>query len=152
MRKILLTLTTLLLGAAPVLATGGLSCTFKDRNVSFDAEATFSRGVGEGFVSFSSKLEVLAKAMPDDLRKLQLELEHLTQRWLYGKELKLRLYHERSGPGLHGYVEMVVETKQSAKEETDYRGTYVLTAYHIPSEGADGKTITLRGRAACSLG
>ena len=95
---------------------------------------------------------MLAKGIPADLSKLPLELEHLTQRWLYGKDLKLRLYHERPGAGLHGTLELIVEAKQAQRDETEFRGTYVLIVYHIPAEGADGKTITLRGRAACSVG
>ena len=151
MRTALLAL-MLLLGAGPALATGSLSCSFNDRNLAFEAEATFSRGVGEGFVSFGGKIDVLAKGIPADLSKLPLELEHLTQRWLYGKDLKLRLYHERPGAGLHGTLELIVEAKQAQRDETEFRGTYVLILYHIPAEGADGKTITLRGRAACSVG
>lgn len=65
MRTALLAL-LLLLGAGPALATGSLSCTFKDSNLAFEAEATVSRGVSEGFVSFGGKLEVLAKAAPND--------------------------------------------------------------------------------------
>ena len=45
MRTALLAL-MLLLGAGPALATGSLSCSFNDRNLAFEAEATFSRGVG----------------------------------------------------------------------------------------------------------
>lgn len=151
MRIALLTL-LLLFGAGPALATSGLSCAFKDGNMALEAEGTISRGVGEGFISFGGKLDVLAKNVPDDLRKVALELEHLTQRWLYAKDLKLRLYRERPGSGLHGYVELVVEAKQTPRDEDQYRGTYALTVHHIPAEGADGKTITLRGRATCSVG
>jgi hypothetical protein len=144
----------LLLGISPALATGNLSCHFGDRNLKFGAEATFSHGVGEGFVSFGGTLEVLAKGVPDDLRTLDLDLPHLTQRWLYARELKLRLHRERTGAAPHGYVELVVEAKQAGKgkDEIDYRGTYVLTVHHVPLGEAEGKTLTLRGRAACSVG
>ncbi len=97
MRTLALACIAVLFGSPAVLASGVLSCHFGDRNLKFGAEATFSHGVGEGFVSFGGTLDVLAKGAPDDLRTLDLDLPHLTQRWLYAKQLKLRLY--RSGPG-----------------------------------------------------
>ena len=151
MRTLALACIAVLFGSPAVLASGALSCHFGDRNLKFGAEATFSHGVGEGFVSFGGTLDVLAKGAPDDLRTLDLDLPHLTQRWLYAKQLKLRLYRERPGSAPHGYVELVVETTQ-AGNRTDYRGTYVLTVHHLPPGEAEGKTLTLRGRAACSVG
>ena len=142
----------LLLGVTPVLASSSLSCHFNDRNLKFGAEATFSHGVGEGFVSFGATLEVLAKGTPDDLLTLDLGLEHLTQRWLYGKELKLRLYRERKRAAPHGYVELVIETKQTGRQPPVYGGSYVLTVHHLPAGKAEGKTLTLRGRATCAGG
>jgi hypothetical protein len=144
----------LLLGVPPALASGALSCHFNDRHLKFGAEATFSHGVGEGFVSFGGTLEVLAKGTPDDLHTVDLGLEHLTQRWLYAKDLKLRLYRERKGAAAHGYVELVIEGRQAAKrkDEIEYRGTYVLTLHDLPPGGSEGKTKTLRGQARCSGG
>jgi hypothetical protein len=142
----------LLLSDTPALASSSLSCHFNDRNLKFGAEATFSHGVGEGFVSLGATLQVLAKDTPEDLLTLDLGLEHLTQRWLYGKELKLRLYRERQRAAPHGYVELVIETKQAGKEAPNYRGSYVLTVHHLPPGKTEGKTLTLRGRAMCSVG
>jgi hypothetical protein len=144
----------LLLSGTPALASSSLSCHFNDRNLKFGAEATFSHGVGEGFVSFGATLEVLVKGTPEDLHTVDLGLEHLTQRWLYGKDLKLRLHRDRKGSPSRGYVELVVEAKQAAKRrgEIDYRGTYVLTLYDLPPNESDGKTVTLRGQARCSVG
>ena len=89
-------------------------------------------------------------------------LEHLTQRWLYGKELKLRLYQSGPATGPHGSVELIVrdQAARRARRRTT-AGTYVLTVYHILPRraGGDGKTITLRGtrrparsaEAACAV-
>jgi hypothetical protein len=151
MRTLALTCIAVLLGIPAALASGTLSCHFGDRNVKFGSEATFSHGVGEGFVSFGGTLEVLAKGTPDDLQTLDLGLDHLTQRWLYAKQLKLRLYREQPGAAPHGYVELIVETKQAGRDETDYRGTYILFVHHLREGEAEGKTVTLRGRAACSV-
>jgi hypothetical protein len=135
----------------PALASSPLSCHFSDRNVKFGSEATVSDGVGEGFVSFGGTLEVLAKGAPDDLQTVDLGLDHLTQRWLYAKQLKLRLFRERPSTAPPGYVELVVEAAQ-AGNEMNYRGTYVLKLHHLPPGAAEGKTLTLRGRAACTIG
>jgi hypothetical protein len=52
-----------LLSDTPALASSSLSCHFNDRNLKFGAEATFSHGVGEGFVSLGATLQVLAKTL-----------------------------------------------------------------------------------------
>jgi hypothetical protein len=144
----------LVLGIPPAGATGSFSCHFNDRNLKFGAEATFSHGAGEGIVSFGATLEVLAKGTPQDLHTVDLGLEHLAQRWLHAKELKLRLHRERKGAAAHGYVELVIEARQAGKrrDEIEYRGSYVLTLHDLPPGESEGKTVTLRGQARCSVG
>jgi hypothetical protein len=143
------------MGAAGVAqASAGFSCSVEDKALKVGVEGAFSRGVGEGVINFAGKLEVLAKATPDDLRNVDLEREHLTQTWINGRDLKLRMYRERTGNALpHGYVELVMETRQSARDELEYAGTYVLTVHHLASEqDSEGKTFTARGKARCSAG
>jgi hypothetical protein len=147
MRAILSTLAVLCLGVTPAAATAAVDCSFSDENLAFDAGATVSHGFGESFARFTGKLEIRAKAAPDDLRKLELDLEHLTQRWFYGNDLKLRLYRERSGEGPHASVELIVETRRASKDKNDYRGSYVLNISRLVA--GEEKTQTLRGRAEC---
>lgn len=154
MRRLLFALALCVLAVAPAHATASLSCSFRDTTLALEVEGTISRGVGEGVVSFGGTLEILAKAaaIPDDLRKTEFDLSHLTQRWLYGSEVKLRLYRERGENEPHGYVEIIVETKRVPREESSYRGTYVLVIYDVPTaQGVEAKTVTLRGRASCSV-
>ena len=66
------------------------------------------------------------------MRKLPLALERLAQRWLHGREVKIRLFREREGEG-QGSVELVVETRRAANDETEFSGSYVLT---VSSEDA----------------
>lgn len=150
MRAVGLTLAMLFLGAAPVAATGSVDCNFSDENLTFEGEATVSYGFGESFARFAGKLEIRAKSAPDDLRKLDFDLEHLAQRWLYGNDLKLRLYRERSGEAPHASIELVVEAKRAAKDNNDYRGTYVLNMSQVV--GGEEKTLTIRGGAKCLAG
>lgn len=154
MRRFLFAFALGLLAIAPAHATASLSCSFRDATLALEVEGTISRGVGEGVMNFGGTLEILAKAaaIPANLRKTEFDLSHLTQRWLYGTEVKLRLYRERGENEPHGYVELIVETKRVPREESSYRGTYVLIVYDVPAaQGAEAKTVTLRGRAACSV-
>jgi len=142
----------LLAGLAEAQATAGLNCSAEDKSIRFSADAVLSRGAGEGFVSFRGELKVLAKAAPDDFRTVTLASEHLTQRWLHGNELKLRIYREREGKGPFGYLDLVLNTR-GAGDEINYRGTYALTIYHLtPDDASEGKTIKARGRVSCSIG
>jgi hypothetical protein len=100
------------------------------------------------FVRFRGKLDIRAKDDLGDLRALDLDLEHLTQRWFYGNDLKLRLYRGRSGEGPHASVELVVEAKRASLDNNEYPGSYVLNISHLV--GGEEKTLTLRGRAECA--
>ncbi|MFL4974575.1 MAG: hypothetical protein ACJ8DT_12930 [Microvirga sp.] len=139
-----------LLLATPAYATASLSCSADDKSLRFSAEAIVSHGVGETVAQFAGELEVRLREAPPGLRKLPLALEHLTQRWLHGREVKLRLFREREGDGS---VELVVETRRAANDETAFSGSYVLTvSSEDAAPGAPARTLKARGRASCSLG
>lgn len=139
------------LAANSAHASAGLSCEASDKAVKLALEAGLSRGVGDDFFSFKGELDILAPGAPKDFRKVVFEKEHLTQRWLDGRNLKLRIYRERAGE-LHGYVDIVIEAWPRKDEEDEFRGGYVLTIFDIPKAGADGKTTVLKGRVTCSSG
>ena len=141
-----------LLLATPAYATASLSCSADDKSLRFSAEGIVSHGVGETVAQFAGELEVRLKEAPPGLRKLPLALEHLTQRWLHGREVKLRLFREREGEG-QGSVELVVETRRAANDETEFSGSYVLTvSSEDAAPGTPARTLKARGRASCSLG
>ena len=141
-----------LLEARPALATATLSCDAGDKSVKLSVQAAVGHGAGESLSGFQGEIEVLLKGAPDDMRKLALGPEHLTQHWVHGRAVKLRIYRERPD-GQPGDVEIVVETRAGAADEPEHRGTYVLTV-HVPgpSSGAEPKALKARGRATCSLG
>ncbi|MFL5233011.1 MAG: hypothetical protein ACJ8DM_08815 [Microvirga sp.] len=141
-----------LLLATPAYATASLSCSADDRSLRFSAEGIVSHGVGETVAQFAGELEVRLREAPPGLRKLPLALEHLTQRWLHGREVKLRLFRERDGEG-QGSVELVVETRRAANDETAFSGSCVLTVSgEDAAPGAPARTLKARGRVSCSLG
>ncbi len=140
-----------LAGAAPAAATATLSCAVDDRAVALDVQASVAYGMGEALSGFRGEIRVRLKGAPADFGTLVLEPEHLTQSWIHGRDVRLRLYRER-GEAPHGAVELVLETR-SQGSDTSFVGRYALTVDHQRQPG-DGAVTTLkaRGRAACSLG
>ena len=142
MRTVTIATLLLITGQGSAYATASLGCEVADRNVKLVAEGIVSRGMGEVFVSLNGELEVLAKGAPSDLRKVQFTGEHLTQRWAYGKALKLRLYRDEPSRS----IELLIEA-QAGRDGLSPRGWYVLTL----QEG-QRPLLKLRGRVSCSLG
>lgn len=126
-------------------ATGGFACSIDDPNLKFDAQSAFSRGLGEQLINFRAEAEVLAEGTPPSLKKPKLD-GALVHSWLYGPELKLRLYRETDMEP-HGFIEIVIETRAPAEDDTDYEGTYKLIIFV-----AEGKESVFNGKASCSVG
>lgn len=141
----------LLIGCSAAGASAGMHCEADDKAVKLSVEAGISRGVGDEFFSFKGELEILAPGAPGDFRRLELTRDHLTQRWLDSRNLKLRIYRERAGEP-HGSLDIVIEAWPRKGDELEYRGGYVLTIFDIQKRGADGRTTTMKGRVTCSAG
>jgi hypothetical protein len=88
------------------------------------------------------------------LRKVALERDHLTQQWIDGPDLRLRIYRERADDKPHGYVEIAIVTRRKGKgEESPYAGTYELTVHYMTKEeGGEPKTTKARGKVECAAG
>jgi hypothetical protein len=152
MRTIVAAVSILSLAISSAHASAGMSCEASDKAVKLALEAGISRGMGDDFFSFKGELEILAPSTAKDFRKLVFEKEHLTQRWLDNRNLKLRIYREREGEP-HGSVDLVIEAwPRKDSGDIEFRGGYVLTIFDIPKAGADGRTTTLKGRVTCSAG
>jgi hypothetical protein len=152
MRTIVAAVSILSLAISSAHASAGMSCEASDKAVKLALEAGISRGVGDDFFSFKGKLDILSPGAPQDFRKVVFEKEHLTQRWLDNRNLKLRIYREREGEP-HGSVDLVIEAwPKKDFDDLEFRGGYVLTIFDIPKAGADGRTTTLKGRVTCSAG
>ena len=150
MRAALLVLVALPL-ARPAMATGTVDCSIADANVALQASATVRDGPGGHFSRLEGKLDIKAKGdIPKDLRKLDLKLDDLTQRWLHGNDLKLRLYRDRGGPGPSAELDLVIEARRAGKDQTELVGGYTLTVAHA-AEGEE-RIVAVRGRARCTVG
>ena len=140
-----------LAGAGPAAATATLSCEVDDKALALDVQASVAHGMGEALTGFRGEIRVRLKGAPADFGTLVLEPEHLTQSWIHGRDVRLRIYRERS-EGAHGAVELVLETR-SRGGDTSFVGRYALTVDLLRQPG-DGAVTTLKaqGRATCSLG
>ena len=59
----------------------------------------------------------------------------------------------QEGAGKEGYVELIVDTKQNPKDETDFSGTYELIVFRFRGEqDPDGETLKASGKVSCSVG
>ncbi len=141
-------LTTLVLSTTPVFASGGLWCTADDAKVKFEVESGITRGLGNPLFNFRGELEILDKAVADDLRKTKFDINNLTQHWLDADELKMVLYWERTSEMPFGLVDLLIETK--SVDEATYEGKYTLTVSDMNGDTTgEGKTFTFDGKASC---
>lgn len=147
-------LALVLASAGSAGATGNFLCEADDQSLKLSAEASFSHGLGEQFSGFKAALEVLLQGAPKDFARLNLNGADLAHHWFNGPDLKLHIYRESepSAAG-QGYVELIIDTRQEAGDETAFNGTYKLTVYHLASPSdAEGKTLSATGTVSCSVG
>lgn len=148
MRRVMLSLMSILHMAGPAGASGGLSCDAKDEAVTLTIESGVTRGMGSPVFNFRGEIEIDDKTISEDLRKTSFDRSHLAQYWLDGEELRMVVYREREPDKPHGYVEVTVRTK--AGDEGDYVGQYAVTVYDLAgTAGTEGKTFNYTGRAVC---
>lgn len=134
---------------APARATANLDCEIEDKSLKGAISALM--GSLPGLLQVRSEFDILVAGIPDDFRKISLAGEDLPHSWVHGKELKLHAYKEREGERFASF-ELVVETKMTS-DPNQYRGAYELKVSFLPRKGAsESKTVTVRGRASCSLG
>ncbi len=95
----------------------------------------------------------VAEGRPERPSALKFDKDALVHHWFADGDLKLHLYSERKGDTPHGYVELVVETKQSPDDETAYDGTYELQIDDTTDvKDGEGRKLEAEGKAACSVG
>ncbi|HEX2840006.1 hypothetical protein [Hyphomicrobium sp.] len=146
-------LAALLVGFSPARASGNFLCEIDDQALKFSVESTFSHGLGEVFTDFRGHLSVALKDAPEDFTSIEIGAEQLSHHWFAGPDLKLHIYKERIADAPHGYVELIVETRQSKDDETSYSGAYKLTVFDVgKSSTTEGRTLKAEGNVSCSVG
>ncbi|CAN7228897.1 hypothetical protein LJR030_000780 [Rhizobium sp. LjRoot30] len=141
-----------LLSSAPAFATGGFSCTADDENLKFLAESGFSYSMGGPFLNFTGTIDLAKALAPKGLEHIKLDAASLPHHWLHDDELKLSIYTETAGETLSS-LELVVQTKRNADDETVYEGEYVLSISAAePMPGFTDNRLEKRGKVTCSVG
>jgi hypothetical protein len=149
MPLILIAFAFLFLGVMPALATASLTCEAEDKSIAFSVQAALG-GVRHGqVVNFGGSLEVKARGVPADLRKLELGPDDRQQSWIDDKQFKLEIYRER-GEVPNAYVLLTLDTRKVG--ENSYRGRYALETDVADKDNTFGsKPRRVHGNASCSV-
>ena len=111
-------------------------------------EGAYGRSLGSGVGNSGGEVEIRLKPIPDEARKLSLEMKHLSQNWFHFRDLKLAVHWLRDGEGPSAEVVLLIETRRGKAEGAPYRGRYALKVF--TPQSADGRPREASGRVACS--
>lgn len=132
-------LLSLPLGAQAAFATGNLDCAINDKQVSFEL---FALTGGNGGIVQVNQGSIEIKVGDDRaLRsKRAIELKHIEQQWIYGKELRIRfgIADEKNEP-----VASLILIGAYSADKDSYAGQYVLS---VPQAGEEKQ---FKGKMKC---
>ena len=150
--RVFIAIALLVSGPGRAHATATLSCSADDKVLVFDAMAVVGHGRNYAIEQFRAELKLRLKGVPEDRRVLTLADEHLTHRWLHGRDLKLLIFQEQPG-GPVPWVELVIQTRRKPGEDANSAGTYRLTVpLPDPKDPTKTRDFTAEGRVTCSIG
>lgn len=136
---LMVALLSLSLTAQSAFATGNLDCAIDDRQVSFELFA-LTGGVG-GIVQVNQGSIEIKIGDDKSLRsKRTIELKHIEQQWIYGKELRIRfgIANDKDEP----IASLILIGAYNADKDS-YAGQYVLS---VPQSGEEKQ---FKGRMKC---
>lgn len=131
-------------------ASSSLACSIEAKALQLTLEGVVSHGLGEQLTDVRGDLKLSHPLIASNLKAHALERQDVTQFWMTGRDLKIRLYREStSGPGES--VEIIMEaTGKSSDEGMSYRGTFKAVLSHLRDGATEAETKTLDGKLACS--
>ena len=134
-------------------ASVGYSCGAKDSNVRLAIEAAYGTSLGGGAANFGGDIEIFVKDVPERLRRISLDLDHLGQNWFRGRDIKLVARWQAPEEEPFMEVTLIVEVRRGEAEESPYVGTYELWVDAAPSEDrTEWFRLETSGDAACMIG
>lgn len=140
---------TTLAGTDPVLAAGGISCNAGEKGIMLNLDGGVSRGMGGALFSLDAELTIKDASVAEDLRRTRFELDHVSQYWYDGDDLRLGLYRERDADKEHGYVQAWILTESVGDpDEGLYVGTFGVHVWDVAG-GGEAKTYEAEGRIEC---
>jgi hypothetical protein len=150
--RVFIALALLVSGTGAAHATATLGCNAEDKVLEFTAMAVVGHVQNMPIMQFQGELQLRLKGVPEDRRGLTLTDEHLTHRWLHGRDLKLLMFQEQPG-GPVPWVELVIQTQRKAGDDSERAGTYRLTVpLPDPKDPTKTRDFTAQGRVTCSIG
>lgn len=138
--------------SVPAMATGNLGCEVDDATMSLNIESSISTGLGEPMLNFRGEASLKDGSISEPLRNPKFDRTHLTQYWLGGPDLRLRLYQDIDGEISQGSVELIIKT-ESSDEEGGFAGRYTLMVYDTAGrKPGDAKESRFEGKVSCFAG
>src|SRR6266446_2323383 len=105
-----LIMSTIIAGSAH--ASVGYSYGAKDSNVRLAIAAAYGTSLGGGAANFGGDIEIFDKSVPERLRRISLDLDHLGQNWFRGRDVKLVARWQSAEEEPYMEVTLVVETRR----------------------------------------
>ena len=149
MRLLPLASLILLLGAAPVWASGGVACSSESGQAKFEVSAAMGRDFGSGIFDLSGTLDGSIPGVAKELQRLNYGIETPHQLWLDRDLLYFELMTARPGDGPYGSSDLVIKT--TAVDEGTFEGRYTLTITDSAVDaGGEAQNIEISGAVSCT--
>ena len=140
MRLPLIASLIMLAGAAPSLASGGISCTSGTGPAEFDVSAGMARSGHRDLFGLTGTLKANIPDVDSSLTALTFSDDTPHQLWLDSGLLFFELEVEVSGDGQYGSSDLVIKT--STVEENSFVGRYTFTVTDL---GSGGTAVPIQG-------
>ncbi len=133
-------------------ASVALACSISQPAVELALEGVVSRGVGEGLISAQGQITVKAPVLEKGTVTVPIARELITQYWLSGPDLKLRIYWETPGSP-HETLDLEITARRSGGADgIDYPGRFTgLMTSMAGVTGSEAKTSKIKGRVDCQV-
>jgi hypothetical protein len=139
--------------ASPADASVGYTCNAKDANARLAIGAAYGTSIGSGIANFGGEIENFDKTVPERVRRVSLDLDHISQGWFRGRDIKFAARWQSPDDEPFAEVVLIVETRRGEAEEDPYVGNYQLTVYAAPPEsGGEWTTFEASGDVTCTVG
>ena len=146
-----LIVSTIIAGSAH--ASVGYSCGAKDSNVRLAIAAAYPTRLGGEPANFGGDIEIFDKTVPERLRRVWFDLDHLGQGWFRGREIKFVARWQAPDEEPFAQVVLIVEVRRGEAEESPYVGTYELWVEAAPSiDEAEAHKFETSGGVTCTVG
>lgn len=136
-------MSALLVSISSAAATASLTCDADDTFISLHVQAT----LGHTGHFNAPRAEATIKSQGSAAKPLELEDEHLLQRWATGLDVRLRFF--RDAPAY--LVDLTIETRGKKDDENARPGIYRLE-FTDTTPGKQPTTVKRTGRASCTIG